>query len=153
MIGTTLSRDAAIQLFNEKSIILNRIDYIPDYRVYELLGLKITNYFLNRGISNSFHYGKDYIEIEINEGQRIALFSKEGFLECVAFHNFSIIGKERGESSIAAKADQIEAERRAEIERLDAETIAEIERLEAETIAEIERLDAETIAEIEKLGE
>lgn len=119
MIETTLNREAAEKLFKGNSILFMGLDYVPDYRVYELFGKRAASYFSKRGENSAFKGGHDWIYIK-----DIYLFARTGFFEFVQFNNYAIITKERSNSRAAAAADQIEAERWAEIERIDAAALA-----------------------------
>ena len=124
MIETTLNREAAEKLFEDNSILFRGLDYVPDYRVYELFGKRAASYFSKRGENNAFKMGHDWIYIKDISGSSFYLFARTGFFEFVTFNNYAVITKERSKSQEAAAADQLEADMRAEIERQDAEALA-----------------------------
>lgn len=136
MIETTLNREAAEKLFEGNSILFRGLDYVPDYRVYELFGKKAASYFSKRGENMAFKGGHDWVSIRDISGTTFYLFTRTGFYEFVTFNNYAVITKERSNSQEAAAADQIEADIMAERERQDAEALAEAEALAGETDGE-----------------
>ena len=132
MIETTLSREAAEKWFRENSVLFDRMDFMPDYRVYELFGERAVNFFVRPG-RGDFQGGRDWITIkDRTAGRSIVMYTREGFFKFAEFHNYAVMTKERSKSRAAAAADQKEAELSAQIERADAETLAETARAESE---------------------